>query len=104
MAAAKSLQLCLTLCDPIDGSPPGSPIPGEGNPVGEGTTRRGTATPVHRPHTQLCPALCDRMDYSLPGKNTEVLPTPVFLSGECHEQRSLAAEVHDQRGLCTPQS
>ena len=27
-AAAKSLQLCLTLCDPIDGSPPGPPIPG----------------------------------------------------------------------------
>ena len=27
-AAAKSLQLCLTLCDPIDGSPRGSPIPG----------------------------------------------------------------------------
>ena len=26
-AAAKSLQLCPTLCDPIDGSPPGSPIP-----------------------------------------------------------------------------
>ena len=27
-AAAKSLQLCLTLYDPVDGSPPGSPIPG----------------------------------------------------------------------------
>ena len=27
-AAAKSLQSCPTLCDPIDGSPPGSPIPG----------------------------------------------------------------------------
>ena len=27
-AAAKSLQSCLTLCDPIDGSPSGSPIPG----------------------------------------------------------------------------
>ena len=27
-AAAKSLQLCSTLCDPIDGSPPGSPVPG----------------------------------------------------------------------------
>ena len=27
-AAAKSLQSCLTLCDPIDGSPPGSPILG----------------------------------------------------------------------------
>ena len=27
-AAAKSLQLCLPLCDPIDGIPPGSTIPG----------------------------------------------------------------------------
>ena len=27
-AAAKSLQSCLTLCDPIHGSPPGSPVPG----------------------------------------------------------------------------
>ena len=28
LLAAKSLQSCLTLCDPIDGSPPGSPVPG----------------------------------------------------------------------------
>ena len=27
-AAAKSLQWCLTLCDPRDSSPPGSPVPG----------------------------------------------------------------------------
>ena len=27
-AAAKLLQLCPTLCDPIDSSPPGSPVPG----------------------------------------------------------------------------
>ena len=27
-APAKSLQSCPTLCDPIDGSPPGSPVPG----------------------------------------------------------------------------
>ena len=27
-SAAKSLQSCPTLCDPIDGSPPGSPVPG----------------------------------------------------------------------------
>ena len=27
-SATKSLQLCLTLCDPIDGRPPGSPVPG----------------------------------------------------------------------------
>ena len=28
IGAAKSLQSCPTLCDPIDGSPPGSPVPG----------------------------------------------------------------------------
>ena len=28
IAAAKSLQSCLTLCDPIDSSPPGSSVPG----------------------------------------------------------------------------
>ena len=28
LPAAKSLQSCPTLCDPIDGSPPGSPVPG----------------------------------------------------------------------------
>ena len=27
-APAKALQSCLALCDPIDGSPPGSPVPG----------------------------------------------------------------------------
>ena len=27
-AAVKSLQSCPTLCDPIDGSPPGLPVPG----------------------------------------------------------------------------
>ena len=28
VTAATLLQSCLTLCDPIDGSPPGSPVPG----------------------------------------------------------------------------
>ena len=28
LSVAKSLQSCPTLCDPIDGSPPGSPVPG----------------------------------------------------------------------------
>ena len=28
LVAAKSLQSCLTLCNSIDGSPPGSPVPG----------------------------------------------------------------------------
>ena len=30
--ATKSLQSCPTLCDPVDGSPPGSAIPGNGRP------------------------------------------------------------------------
>ena len=38
-AAAKSLQSCPTLCDPIDGSPPGSAIPGI---LPAGTLHRGT--------------------------------------------------------------
>ena len=33
-AAAKSLQSCLTPCDPRDGSPPGSPVPGKSTGVG----------------------------------------------------------------------
>ena len=33
--AAKSFQLCLTLCDPIDGSPPDSPFPGCREPAQE---------------------------------------------------------------------
>ena len=32
-AAAKSTQWCLTLCNPIDGSPPGSDVPGKLNIV-----------------------------------------------------------------------
>ena len=32
-AAAKSLQSCPTLCDPIDGNPPGSPVPGILQPI-----------------------------------------------------------------------
>ena len=38
-AAAKSLQSCPTLCDPIDGSPPGSPGPGSNNFANPGSTQ-----------------------------------------------------------------
>ena len=46
--AAKSLQSCLTLCDPIDGSPPGSP----------------TATAAAAKSLQSCPTLCNPIDGS----------------------------------------
>ena len=43
-AAAKSLQSCPTLCDPIDGSPPGSPTPG----ILQARTLEGVAiSPMH---------------------------------------------------------
>ena len=69
-AAAKSLQSCLTLCDPIDGSPPGSPVPG----ILQARTRVGChfllqcrKVKSEREVAQSCPTLCDPMDCSLPG-------------------------------------
>ena len=49
-AAARSLQSCPTLCDPIDGSPPGPPIPGgsETQPAARGAQQGGTARPHPR--------------------------------------------------------
>ena len=67
-AAAKSLQSCPTLCDPIDGSSPGSPVPG----ILQARTRSGLPlpSPVHESESEVaqsCPTLRDPMDCSLPG-------------------------------------
>ena len=72
-AAAKSLQLCPTLCDPTDRSPPGSPIPGDcpGKNTGVGChfllpfMKVKSETEV----VQSCPTLSDPMDCSLPGSS-----------------------------------
>ena len=71
-AAAKSLQLCPTLCDPIDGSPPGSPIPG----ILQARTLEWVAISFSNAWvkskskvTQSCPTLSDPMDCSLPGSS-----------------------------------
>ena len=71
VAAAKSLQSCLTLCDPIDGSPPGSPIPG----ILQARTLEWVAISfsnawkwkVKGEVAQSCPTLGDPMDCSPPG-------------------------------------
>ena len=65
-AAAKSLQ-CPTLCDPIDGSPPGSPIPG----ILQGCHFLLQCMKVksEREVAQLYPTLRDPMDCSLPGSS-----------------------------------
>ena len=71
-AAAKSPQSCLTLCDPIDGSPPGSAIPG----IRQGRTLAGChfllqcmKVKSESEVAQSCPTLCDPMDCSLPGSS-----------------------------------
>ena len=69
-AAAKSLQLCPTLCDPIGGSPPGSPVPG----ILQARTQEWvdisfSNTCMHAKSLQLYPPLCDAVDSSPPGSS-----------------------------------
>ena len=72
-AAAKSLQSCLTLCDPIDGSPPGSSNPG----ILQARTLEWVAISfssawkwkVKSEIAQSCPNLHDPMDCSPPGSS-----------------------------------
>ena len=67
-AAAKSLQSCPTLCDPIDGSPPGSPL------LGFSRQEHWSGLPFPYPIresevAQSCSTLRDPMDCSLPGSS-----------------------------------
>ena len=59
--AAKSLQSCPTLCDPIDGSPPGSPVLGFSRQ--EHWSGLPFPSPMHESEVvQSCPTLRDPMD------------------------------------------
>ena len=69
-AAAKSLQSCLTLCDPVDGSPPGSATPG----ILQARTLEWVAIPFMEVKSesevaQSCPTPGDSMDCSLQGSS-----------------------------------
>ena len=71
-AAAKSLQLCPTLCDPIDGSPLGShhwDSPGKNTGVGCHFLLQCMKVKSESEVAQLCPTLRDPMDCSLPGSS-----------------------------------
>ena len=69
-AAAKSLQLCLTLCNPIDGSPPGSSVPGILQArILEWIAISFSNACMHAKLLQSCPTLCDPMDSSPPGSS-----------------------------------
>ena len=72
-AAAKSLQSCLTLCDPIDGNPNRLPSPWDSPDKNTGV---GCHFLLHcmkvkseSEVAQLCPTLPDPMDCSLPGSS-----------------------------------
>ena len=70
MLIAKSLQSCPTLCDPIDGSPPGSPIPG----ILQARTLEWVAISFSnawkwKAKVQSCPTLSHPMDCSPPGSS-----------------------------------
>ena len=72
-AAAKSLQSCPTLCNPIDGSPPGSPNPWDspGKNTGEGCYFLLQCMKVKSDGevAQSCPTLHDPMDCSPSGSS-----------------------------------
>ena len=89
-AAPKSLQSCPTLCDPIDGSPPGSSV----HRILQATIPEWVAISfsnacMHAKLLQSCPTLCDPMDSSpptrllcpqdSPGKNTESFKSSFIL-------------------------
>ena len=64
-AAAKSLQSYLTLCNPIDGSPPGSSVPGILQArILEWVAISFSNAGMHAKSLQSCPTLCDPMDSS----------------------------------------
>ena len=71
MLSTKSLQLCLTLFDPIDGSPPGSShpwdSPGKNTGVGCHCLLQCMRVKSESEVTQLCPTLSNPMDCCTPG-------------------------------------
>ena len=77
-AAAKSLQSCPTLCDPIDGSPPGSPIPG----ILQAKTLEWVALPFFRgssqPRGQTCVSCISRRFFTTAplGKPAKQIKSP----------------------------
>ena len=72
-AAAKSLQSCPTLCDPIDGSPPGPPhpwdSPGKNTGVGCHFLLQCMKVKSESEVALSCPTVRKPMDCSLPGSS-----------------------------------
>ena len=68
-AAAKSPQSCPTLCNRVDGSPPGSPVPGILQAVGCHFLLQCMKVRGESEAAQSCPTLSNPMDCSLEGSS-----------------------------------
>ena len=81
-AAAKSLQLCPTLFDPIDSSPPGSSVPGSLQArILEWDAISFCNACMPAKSLQSCPTLCHPMDSSPPGSPVHGFSRQKYLSG-----------------------
>jgi len=82
---AKSLQSCPTLCDPIDGSPPGSPrpwdSPGKNTGMGCHFLLQCMKVKSESEVAQSCPTLSDPMDCSLKAPPSMGFSKQVYWSG-----------------------
>ena len=79
---SEAAQLCPTLCDPIDGSPPGPPLlwdsPGKNTGVGCHFLLQCLKVKSESEAAQLCRTLSDPMDCSLPGSSHGIFQTRVL--------------------------
>ena len=83
-AAAKSCQSCLTLCDPIDSSPPGFhpwDSPGKNTGVGCHFFLQCIKVKSESEVTQSCPTFHDPMDCNLPGSSVHGISQARVLEG-----------------------
>ena len=104
MAAAKSLQSCPTLCDPIDGSPSGFPFPGilTGKNTGMGCHLLLQCMKVKSESevAQSCPTLGDPMDCSLPGSSIPGIFPGKSTGVGCHRLLLLLLSRFSRVRLC----
>ena len=113
-AAAKSLQSCLTLCSPIDGSPPGSPIPGilqarilewvaiSFSNAWKGKGKVKSLSRIQLPATQWTAAYRLLRPWDFPGKSTGVgchclLHNGILLSHKKEHIWVISSEVDESR-------
>ena len=110
-ATAKSLQSCPTLCDPIDGSPPGSPhpwdSPGKNTGVGCHFLLQCMKVKSESEVAKSCLTLSNPMDWSLPGSSihgifqARALEWGAITFSRCCQMSSLGQNSPDLKPFCT---